>query len=259
MTEPAVTIERRSGAAWIVLNRPQAMNAINAEVRELLPRALASADADPQVSVIVLRGAGDRAFCGGADIKEFQAMESPIAYRQARAHDHWVLAFDRCRKPIIAAVQGYCLGGGFEIALACDIRMVAIDATLGFPETGLGVMTTGGPQRLVRIAGLGCALDLVISGQRISGEEAHRLGIATRKCAPGTVFDEAQRLADQIAAKAPLSTVFAKEAVRQGSELPLADGLKLEVDMLTHLLNTEDRLEAAAAFKEKRAPVFKGR
>jgi len=244
----------------VTLNRPDALNAISAEMREALPRAIRDADQDETVRVIVVRGAGPRAFCAGADIKEFAPVASPAEYRQSRVHGSWIRGFDEARKPVVASIHGFCLGGGLEIALACDIRIAARDAVFGFPETGLGIMTgVGGSQRIVRVLGLGLALDLVLTGERIGAERAHQVGLVSRLVEPEGLADATRALAETIAAKAPLATVFAKEAVRKGSELELGAGMKLEVDLLSLLLNTEDRLEAARAFKEKRKPAFKGR
>ena len=256
----AVLSETRAAVAWITLNRPDAMNAINEEMREQLPAALSAADADPAVRVIVVQGAGPRAFCAGADIKGFVAVESPPAYRQARVHGHWIHAFDRVRKPIVAAIHGYCLGGGFEIALACDVRIAARDAKFAFPETGHGIIPgAGGTQRITRVLGLGLALDLVLSGERIDAERAYQLGIVSRLADAPSLAEEARVYAEKIAAKPPLATAFAKEAVRAGRELDLANGLRLESDLMTHLANSADRLEAAAAFREKRPPRFSGK
>jgi enoyl-CoA hydratase len=256
-----IVLSEKSGAvAWLTLNRPDALNAISMEMREALPQRIREADADPEVRLIVLRGAGPRAFCAGADIKEFAPVDSPAEYRLARVHGSWIAAFDEAKKPIVASIHGFCLGGGFEIALACDIRIAARDAVFAFPETGLGIMTgVGGSQRIARIAGLGVALDLMLSGERIGAERAHQLGIVSRLVEPEALGEATRTLAETIASKAPLATAFAKEAVRKGRELELGAGMRMETGLLALLLNTEDRIEAARAFKEKRRPTFKGR
>jgi enoyl-CoA hydratase/carnithine racemase len=259
MTE-AVLLEVRDSVAWITLNRPQAMNAINDQVRELLPACVRAAEADPDVRVIVVRGAGDRAFCAGADVKEFVKVDAPAQYRQSRVHDSWIRPFDEALKPVIASIHGHCLGGGLEIALACDLRIASRDATFGFPETGLGVIPgVGGSQRLLRLAGVGLALDLLLTGERIGAERAHAVGIVSRLVEPDNLAVETVALAQVIAAKPPLATAFAKELIKAGADLPLGAGMRLEVDLLSLLLNTEDRLEAAQAFREKRPARFVGR
>ena len=255
-----VLLTRGDGIAWITLNRPQAMNAISQAVREQLPRCVREADADADVRVIVVRGAGDRAFCAGADIKEFVEVAAPADYRQSRVHDSWIKPFDEARKPIVASIHGHCLGGGLEIALACDIRIAADDAVFAFPETGLGVIPgVGGSQRLLRVVGTGRAMDMLFTGDRLDAQRALAYGIVTRLVDRAGLAGETERLARTIAGKAPLATVFAKELVRKGAELELAAGVRLEVDLLSLLLNSEDRLEAARAFREKRAPRFAGR
>ena len=255
-----VLLEIRDRIGWITLNRPEAMNALSTRVREELPAALRAAAADPEVRVLVLRGAGERAFCAGADIKEFVEVPSPTDYRQSRVHESWIAAFDAVRKPLLASIHGHCLGGGLEIALACDIRIAAEDALFGLPETGLGVMTgVGGSQRLPRIVGMGQALDMILTGERIPAARAHAIGLVTRLVPRAALAAETEALAARLAARPPIAMQFAKEAVRAALDLPLRDGMRLEVDLLTHLLNTEDRLEAARAFREKRPPTFAGR
>lgn len=255
-----VLLERRGAVAWVTLNRPDKHNAINNAVRSLLPRRILEAESDPEVRVIVVCGAGGRAFCAGADIKEFKPVESPIAYRRERLENNWIRAFDQARKPIVAAIDGYCLGGGLEIALACDIRIASSASVFSLPETGLGMITgVGGSQRLVRIVGLGRALHVMLTGERLSAQQALEFGIVTLVAEPPDLLNEAGRIAEAIAAKAPLATEFAKEMLRHGIDLEIEAGLKLELDLVSLLLNTEDRMEAARAFAEKRSPRFQGR
>jgi enoyl-CoA hydratase/carnithine racemase len=260
-SQRAVAIERQDGIGWITLNRPQAINAINDAVRRDMPAALQALDDDPDIRVIVLQGAGERGFCAGADLREERPVESPSDTRGPQARSAWIQSFDRVAKPLIAAIHGYCLGGGLEIALACDLRIASPDAVFALPETGLGLIPGGGgTQRLPRIIGLGRALDLLLTGDRIDANEAYRCGLVTRVAsAPEALRAETGQLAKRIAARAPLATRFVKKAARAGLELELHAGLRLETDLFTLLLSTEDRLEAAAAFREKRAPVFKGR
>ena len=259
MSDP-VLYEAGDGIAWITLNRPEAMNAINAAVREALPAAIRRAEADPAVRVTVLRGAGERAFCAGADIKEFVEVPSPSEYRQSRLHDSWIAPFDTATKPILASIQGVCLGGGLEVALACDIRIAAEGASFALPETGLGVITgIGGSQRLPRIAGMAWALDMILTGERIPASRAREIGLVTRVVAGVELSAATAALARHLASRPPRAMAFAKEAVRSAQDLPQRDGQRLELDLLTLLLNTEDRLEAARAFREKRPPNFSGR
>jgi len=253
-----ILVERRNGVGWITLNRPESINAFNNTMRCEVQGELRILDDDPQVRVIVLRGAGTRGFCVGADLKEERPAATVEASRSQPTSANWIQSFDHVGKPLIAAIHGYCLGGGFEIALACDIRMASPDAVFGLPETALGLIPGGGgTQRLPRIVGLGRALDLLISGDRIDAAEAYRIGLITRICASAEALStDAMALAERIAQRPPIATRFVKEAARVGMELEINAGLRLEKDLFSMLLSTAERHEAAAAFREKRAPVF---
>jgi len=258
----AVLVERDGAVGWITLNRADAINAINDELRTGVPAALCELDADPEIRVIVLRGAGPRGFCAGADLRESRPRVSAIETRtQIALRVSWFDAFEQVSKPVIASIHGFCLGGGFEIALACDLRIASSDAQFALPETGLGLIPGGGgTQRLPRLIGLGPALQLLLTGERIDAHEAYRQGVITRLAANAEALpEETRKLAQQIASKPPMATRFVKEAARKGIELDLATGLRLERDLFGLLATTEDAVEAATAFREKRAPVFKGR
>lgn len=255
-----VLYDVRDQVAWITLNRPEAMNAISDGVRAQLPQAIERAESDAAVRVMVISGNGERAFCAGADVKGFVEVESLTRLRQTRAHAHWILAFDRARKPIIAAIHGYCLGGGLEIALACDIRIAADDAKFGLPEVTRGTLPgAGGTQRLARVVGLGRALDIALSGEHISADDALRMGLVSRLVPRSQLTTTAEALALRIASHAPLSVLLTKEAVRGSLDTDLPTGLRIEADLGTLIASTEDRVEAGKAFREKRKPVFKGR
>jgi enoyl-CoA hydratase/carnithine racemase len=246
--------------ATVTLNRPGVMNAINAAIREQLPECLLEADRDPAIRVIILRGAEGRAFCAGADVKEFAPVESLSAYRAERVHGHWVAVFERVRKPIIAAIHGFCLGGGLEIALACDIRIATDDAEFALPELTHGFIPgAGGTQRLQRLVGLGRAMDMMLTGERIGAQEASRIGLITRVVSRDMLNETAAALVAAIAARAPLAAMAVKEVLYRGADLDLRAGMRLELDLLTLLLGTEDRQEAVSAGREKRQPVFQGR
>ncbi len=256
----AVLAAHEGAIAWITLNRPQAMNAINDEIRTGLTAALRAADADTAVRVIVIRGEGERAFCAGADIKGFTEAPTPAKFRQARLQGHWIDAFDATKKPLIASIHGYCLGGGLEMALACDIRIAADDASFALPEVSRGTLPgAGGTQRLSRMVGLGRALDMLLSAERIDAAEALRIGLITRVTSRAQLAAQTQTLAEHIAGHAPLAVVFAKESMRKGTAAGFANGMKYEADLLALLLDTEDRKEAGRAFREKRKPNFKGK
>jgi enoyl-CoA hydratase/carnithine racemase len=255
-----ILYEVRGNIAWITFNRPEAMNAISENIRAAIPAAIARAEADDDVRVMVFSGAGERAFCAGADVKGFNAVASLVKMRQERAHAHWIGAFDRARKPIIAAIHGYCLGGGLEIAMACDIRIAAEGAKFGLPEVSRGTLPgAGGTQRLARIVGLGRALDLALSGEHMDAQDAHRMGLVSRLVPRAELMSAAEALARRIAEHAPLAVLLVKEAVRSSLDTDLATGLRVEADLSTLIASTEDRVEAGAAFREKRKPKFKGR
>jgi enoyl-CoA hydratase len=258
--ESAVTATRRGAVGIVTLNRSQRINAINDEVREQLTAALEELDADSAVHVIVVHGGAARGFCVGADMTEAKAPVAPVGVRRRMMGHHWIDAFDRTKKPIIAAIHGFCLGGGLEIALACDIRIASPDALFSLPETGLGLIPgAGGTQRLPSLIGLGRALDLLLTGDRIDAAEAHRIGLVTRlSSGPETLLNEAIALAERIASRAPAATLYVKEAARSGADLPLAAGMALERSLFALLSGTEDKAEAARAFVEKRPPRFTG-
>ena len=257
--DEAIEVACQDGVGWITLNRPSAINAINDAIRTGVPATLRAFDEDPQVRVIVVRGAGPRGFCAGADLKESRPPTTPFATRSPQSSSNWIRAFDHVSKPVIASVHGFCLGGGLEIALACDLRVASADAVFALPETGLGLIPGGGgTQRLPRIVGLGRALEMILTGDRIDAGEALRIGLVNRVAADADALNElTTKLAQRIAQRPPLATRLAKEAVRSAIDLELGAGLRLEKDLFTMLLSTEDRLEAAAAFRDKRPPVFK--
>jgi len=245
--------------ARIALNRPQSINAINNDIRRSLPAAIHKADNDPNVRVIVLLGTGERGFCAGADIKELSSFDSIIERRQSLVHTGWIDALDNARKPVIAGIHGYCLGGGLEIATACDIRLASRSAVFGLPEVRIGLITgAGGSQRLVRLVGLARALDMFITTDRLDAQEAWQFGLVTRLVdADEQVAAAAMELAQRIALLPPSAVCFAKEAMRRGSELEPGAGRRLEVDLFALLMTTQDHIEAVNAFKEKRKPVFR--
>jgi enoyl-CoA hydratase/carnithine racemase len=258
---PAVCVEREGGVGWITLSRPGQINAINDEIRQGVPRMLAELEADPAVRVIVISGAGPRGFCAGADIKERRgSVETSLQVRQRLERSRWIESLDRCRKPAIAAIHGFCMGGGMELALACDIRIASPDAVLALPETGLGLIPGGGgTQRLPRVIGPGRALDLLLTGERLTAAEALAIGLVSRVSATAeSLREEVAALAAKIAMKPPTATAFVKQAARAAGQVDLKNGLDLELDLFALLAPMQDVKEAAAAFSEKRAPVFTG-
>lgn len=258
--EPAVRIERDGRIGWVVLNRPRQVNAINDEIRQGVPLALAELEADASIAVIVIRGEGERGFCAGADIKEIRGEENSLQIRRRMEKARWIEALDRTEKPVIVAIHGYCMGGGLELALACDIRFAAPDAVFSLPETGLGrIPGGGGTQRLGRVVGAGRAMDLLLTGERLNAQDALAVGLVTRiASAPDKLVSEVREFAARIAAKPPMATLFAKQAARAATELDLKTGLNLELELFALLAPMQDAKEAALAFSEKRAPRFTG-
>jgi enoyl-CoA hydratase/carnithine racemase len=252
----AVELERVESVAWLTLQRPDVINAINDEIRQSVPRMLAELDADKSVRVVVIRGAGPRGFCVGADLKE----QHPEEATSRSGKLAWIEAIADIVKPVIACIHGYCLGGGLEIALACDIRIASADATFGLPEPMIGLIPGGGgTQRLPRLIGLGRALDLLLSAERIDAAQAHHIGLISRLANTAAQLQEqTTSLAKRIAAMPPLGMQLVKEAARSGMDGPLSQGLHLESELFARLMSTNDRREAAAAFREKREPIFTG-
>jgi len=258
-TEPLLmTVDEK--VALVTLNRPEVGNAFNDAIRRQLPELLEQLDRDDSCAVILIHGAGDRGFCVGADIKEARTIGSSVQERRRLFDNAWIDRVGRIAKPVVAAIHGYCLGGGLELAMACDIRVAAPGAVFGLPETGLGLIPGGGgTQRLPRLVGLGRALDLMLTGERIDAEHALRIGLVSR-LAKGreSLIDEARAMAERIAAHPPTASAYAKEAARTGMEMDLQAGLTLEKTLFSLLMSTADRAEAALAFKEKRPPRFTG-
>jgi enoyl-CoA hydratase len=256
----AITYAVAEHVATITLNRPEVHNAMNESMRRDLTRCFDAIATDEDVKAVVVTGAGERAFSAGADIREFVEPLVPVRFREQRRRLDFRQAMDRCWQPIVAAVNGFALGGGLELALACDIRIAAVGATLGLTEINLAIIPGGGgTQRLPRLVGRGKALELILTGARIPADEALRIGLVERVVPTGEALKAATELARSMAAKAPVALRYAKEAVVKGLELPLAEGLRLEGDLSTLLRTTEDRLEGAKAFLEKRAPRWTGR
>lgn len=253
----SVRIEREEPIAVVRLERPERLNALSTDLLAQLLGALHALDADDAIRCIVLAGS-ENAFAAGADIDEL-AEEGVLERLHGRRNDRWD-ELRRVRTPLVAAVSGWCLGGGLELALACDLIVAAESARFGQPEVKLGLIPGGGgTQRLPRAAGKAKAMDLILSGRTIDGAEAERAGLVARVVPDGDWLEEAKRAAREIAARAPLAVKLAKEAVSRAFDTPLEAGLDLERKSFAVAFASEDAREGIAAFREKRDPVFKGR
>jgi enoyl-CoA hydratase len=247
-----VLVRRDPPIALVRLNRPDKLNALSPELIEALEADLAALAADDEVRAVVLAGS-ERAFAAGADV---EAMPGPDEVRAFIERWRSLLRFP---KPIVAAVAGHCLGGGFEVALSCDIIVAADTARFGLPETGLGILPgAGGTQLLPRTVGRSLAAEIILAGRVLSADEALAHGVASRVVPFGELEETATSVARDIAAKAPLAIVLAKGAIQASRDLPLAQGLEMELDAFAHLLGTRDWLEGRAALAERRRPSFTG-
>ncbi len=260
MSYETILLERYGATAVLTLNRPKVLNSLNLLMIGELKAAFASLDADPDVRAVVLTGSGERAFAAGADIGELRALGNVRSgIEQARAGQALTLQIERLRIPVIAAVNGFALGGGCELAMACDIRVAGENAKFGQPEVNLGLMPGyGGTQRSARLLGRGMAMYLCLTGETIDAREAHRIGLVERVFPPPQLVDEAKRIAALIADKAPLAVSATKRAIDQGVALSLDAGLALEALQFGALLDSADFAEGTTAFLEKRPPAFRG-
>jgi enoyl-CoA hydratase/carnithine racemase len=252
--------EKRNAIAYVTLNRPDVMNALNQKAIAELRAAFEDAQDDPQIRGVILTGAGNRAFIAGADIGEL-AKATPIeAERQTRAGQALLDLVEHLGKPVIAAVNGLALGGGCETALACTIRLASPGAKFGQPEIRLGLIPGfGGTQRLPRLVGKGVALQLILTGAMVSAEEAYRIGLVNEVVEAGSLIARAEAILAQIAANAPLAVAYAMDAVNLGLNAALPEGLALEGKLFALCAATEDKKEGTSAFLEKRPPKFQGR
>ncbi len=255
-----IEVAREGRLATVTVNRPEKLNALTRATIDELRTAFEALGADAEVGGVILTGAGEKAFVAGADIGELNDL-GPVA-----AREHALRGQALCRtietlgKPVVAAVQGFALGGGCELAMACTLRVAGEKACFGQPEVKLGLIAGfGGTQRLGRLVGRGSALELLLTGEMIDAREAHRLGLVNRVVPQDQVMAEARTLMASILERAPLAVRYTLEATHQGLELPLEDGLRLEANLFAMTFATEDKVEGTRAFLEKRPPAFRGK
>lgn len=245
--------------AVITINRPKFLNALNTEVLKELSEAIDLIDKDSTVRAVIVTGAGEKAFVAGADISEMQNKDVLEAREFSSFGNKVFSKLENLKKPVIAAVNGFALGGGCELAMACDIRIAGNRAKFGQPEVGLGIMAGfGGSQRLARLVGAGIAKEILFTGEMINAERAYEIGLVNRIVDTSEVLEEANKLAKKIASKSPLGVCFSKKAVNEGINLDLERALSLEAELFGTLFSTKDQSEGMSAFLEKREHSFKG-
>ena len=255
-----IRIDRRDSATIVTINNAKRMNALSQSVVASLLSILEEINDDPSVRAVIITGDGPKAFCAGADLKERAGMTAAQVRRFLRDLRLIMARIEGLSKPVIAAINGFAFGGGLELALACDIRIAAKTAFMGLTEVRLGIIPgAGGTQRLPRIVGFAKAKELILTGRRVSAKTAYQIGLITGSFESENLLNEAIVLAEEMALAAPLALRQAKFAIQQGINVDLNTGLELEQKAYEVLLPSEDRLEALAAFKERRAPAFKGR
>ena len=254
-----VLMEQEGRVAILTINRPDKLNALNDEVRDAMLAHLGRIEADDSIGVVVITGAGEKAFVAGADIGEFEG-RSPIDQREAMSGTRIFDVMATYPKPVIAMINGFCLGGGCEMAMSCDVRIASSTARFGQPEINLGLIPGGGgTQRMPRLTGFGQALRLALSGDMIGGREAREIGLVEMVFEPDELREKTLEFAGRVASKSPITLRVAKQAVRAAMEMPLAAGIGYERDLFCLCFSTEDKKEGVAAFLEKRKPEWKGR
>jgi enoyl-CoA hydratase len=254
-----ILLEKRGRVAIITVNRPEKLNALNVATRNEILNAFEQLAADDEVRVVIITGAGEKAFIAGADINEFAGM-SAIGQRAVMKRRRAFDGVEDFPKPVIAMINGFALGGGCELAMACDIRIASSKAKLGQPEIKLGIIPGGGgTQRLTRLVGEGRAMELCLTGDMITAEEAERFGLVNHVYPPEELEAKTLELANRIAEMSPVALAMAKQSVKNAARLDLRAGVEAEVDLFALCFSSEDKEEGVRAFIEKRKPEFKGR
>ena len=260
LTYENLIIEKEDGIATIFMNRPKALNAINADVLKEMEKLIDELDADAEVRVLIITGSGDKSFVAGADIVWMYEMDQPGCRKFAAYGEYVMRKLERLEKPVIAAVNGFALGGGCELAMACDIRLASETAVFGQPEVGLGIIPGfGGTQRLPRLVGEGRAKELTYTANIIKADEAYRIGLVNHVYPADQLMEEAKKLAKKIIKQAPLAVAYSKHAITVGMQCDLDSAMSIESDMFGNSCATEDKSEGMGAFIEKRKPTWKNK
>jgi enoyl-CoA hydratase len=260
MTYENILVEKKNSIAYITVNRPKVLNALNMATMEELRAAFHDIKNDTTVRVVIFTGSGEKAFIAGADIGELSKQDAVTGKEYTHRGQNVLNLIENLGKPVICCINGFALGGGCEIAMACTMRLASENAKLGQPEVKLGIIPGyGGSQRLPRLVGKGIAMQMVLAGEMISAQEAHRIGLVNELLPPAELIPRAEAVAAKIIANAPLAVQYAMEAVNRGMEMTLAEGLYLEAVLFAVACATEDKTEGTKAFLEKRPAVFKGK
>jgi enoyl-CoA hydratase len=260
MAHKNIKIEKKEGIATLKINRPQVLNALNKETISEITSAVEELDADKNVKVVILTGEGEKAFIAGADIKQMSEMSSLEAKKFSELGHNMLMKIENSRLPFIAVINGYALGGGCEVLMACDICIAAKSAKIGQPEINLGVHPGfGGTQRLPRLVGRMKAKELILTGKNIDAEEANRIGLVNMVVDDDKLMDAASKLAEQIAGKSTVQTAFIKSLVNKGTDIDINSACALEISYFSSSFSTNDQKEGMKAFLEKRKPDFKGK
>jgi enoyl-CoA hydratase/carnithine racemase len=255
-----VLFEREGGIATVIVNRPKVLNALNGRTLDELRRVILACRHDDAVRCVIITGAGEKAFIAGADINELSVQTPTSGREHALAGQHILDLIENLGKPVIAAINGFALGGGCELAMACTLRIAADTARLGQPEINLGIIPGyAGTQRLARLVGRGRALEILLTGDHITAAEAHRLGLVNRVVAAADLMSEVRKLAETLAAKAPVAVRYIIDAVNKGFDMAFPDAQVFEATLFGLVSSTEDMREGTRAFLEKRKAEFKGR
>lgn len=253
-------LEKEDGIGILYINRPEAMNALNTEMLEEIRQAAADIGKDDEIQVLIITGAGDKAFVAGADIKEMHGLTAVKGRQFGYTGQEAFRAIEKLEKPVIAAVNGFALGGGCELAMAADIRLAAEKAKFGQPEVGLGITPGfGGTQRMARLIGEAQAMELILTANVISAEEAYRVGLVNHIYPKETLLDEARKMARRIMSNAPLAVKYAKSAINRGLQTDIETGMAIEADLFGICFATEDQKNGMGAFLSKEKASFQGR
>ncbi|WP_027369806.1 enoyl-CoA hydratase [Desulfovermiculus halophilus] len=259
MAEDMLAVQEQEGVMTVTLNRPKAMNALNFDLLRALDARIRDIRFRTDVRVVIIAGAGEKAFCAGADLKERAGMTHAQVKEYIYTIRNLFTEIENLNKPVIAAVNGVALGGGTELALACDIRIAADTASMGLTETRLAIIPgAGGTQRLPRLIGRAKAKELIFTGRRVDAREALDLGLVNQVCPPNGLMSCCNKMAEEILEAGPIALEQAKYAINKGLETDITTGLSIESNAYWITIPTQDRLEGLAAFREKRKPVYKG-